>query len=89
MERRHEVTLLRKAIPGDSSYSAVLEFAYHSNFIILTCNRDDFLHLAATKPHRGVLIVIRRRTRGKERAALLSLIERACESGPKHNINFA
>ena len=65
----HEVTLLRKALPGDSPDEAVLRFAHEAGCTLITCNRDDFLHLAATKPHHGVVIIIRRknpwrRTRG-------------------------
>jgi hypothetical protein len=55
----------------------------------MTCNRDDFLHLAATQPHHGVVIVIRRRSRGEERAALLRLLDRAGETGLGNNVNFA
>jgi hypothetical protein len=44
----HGVTFLRKALPGDSADSAVLQFAYEHGCVILTCNRDDFLHLANT-----------------------------------------
>ncbi len=85
----HEVTLLRKALPDDSCDEAVLQFAHDSGCILLTCNRDDFLHLAATRPHHGVIVVIRRRSRGEERAALLRLIERAGETGLRNNVNFA
>ena len=85
----HNVTLLRKAIPGDSSDEAVLRFAHEASCILLTCNRDDFLHLAATKAHHGVVIVIRRRTRGDERAALFHLLERSGETGLRNNVNFA
>src|ERR1019366_2560210 len=73
----HDVTLLRKALPGDSSDEAVLRFAHEAGCVLLTCNRDDFLHLAATQPHHGVVIIIRRRTRGEERVALFWLLERA------------
>jgi predicted nuclease of predicted toxin-antitoxin system len=86
---RHDVTLLRKALPGDSSDKAVLRFAHEAGCILLTCNRDDFLHLAATEPHNGVVIVIRRRTRGEERVALFRLLERAGETGLGNNVNFA
>ena len=58
----HEVTLLRKALPGNSSDEAVLQFAHERGCLLLTCNRDDFLRLASTKPHCGIVIVIRRRT---------------------------
>ena len=85
----HDVTLLRKALPGDSSDKAVLRFAHEAGCILLTCNRDDFLHLAATEPHNGVVIVIRRRTRGEERVALFRLLERAGETGLGNNVNFA
>ena len=38
----HDLTL--------SSDEAVLQFAYQRGCELLTCNRDDFLHLAATRP---------------------------------------
>lgn len=85
----HNVTLLRQALPRDSSDEAVIRFAHGADCILLTCNRDDFLHLAATKPHHGVVIVIRRRTRGEERVALFRLLERAGKSGIRNNVNFA
>ena len=44
----HHVTLLRRALPGDSSDEAVLQFAHERGCVLLTCNRDDFLHLATT-----------------------------------------
>ena len=85
----HEVTLLRKALPGYSSDDAVLQFGYEGGCVLPTCNRDDFLHLAATRPHHGIVIVIRRRTRADERAALFRLLERAGETGLRDNVNFA
>jgi predicted nuclease of predicted toxin-antitoxin system len=85
----HDVTLLRKALPGDSSDEAVLQFAYDCGSLLLTCNRDDFLALAATAPHHGIVIVIRRRTRAEERAALFRLLQHAGETGLRNNVNFA
>jgi len=85
----HEVVLLRKALPGDSSDEAVLRYAHDAGCILLTCNRDDFLHLAATHAHHGVVIIIRRRTRGDERAASFRLLERAGDTGLRNNVNFA
>jgi predicted nuclease of predicted toxin-antitoxin system len=85
----HDVTLLRKAIPCDSSDEAVLQFAHERGCLLLTCNRDDFLHLAGKGPHHGIVIVIRRRTRADERAALFRLLERAGEIGLRNNVNFA
>jgi hypothetical protein len=88
-ELGHDVVLLRKALPGDSSDEAALRFAHNADCILLTCNRDDFLHLATTTAHHGVVIVIRRRTRGNERAALLRLLDRTGETGLRNNVNFA
>jgi predicted nuclease of predicted toxin-antitoxin system len=85
----HHVTLLRKAFPGDSSDEAVLQFAHDRGCLLLTCNRDDFLDLATRRPHHGIVIVIRRRTRADERAALFRLLERAGETGLGNNVNFA
>jgi predicted nuclease of predicted toxin-antitoxin system len=88
-ELKHEVTLLRKALPGNSSDEAVLQFAHERGCVLLTCNRNDFLHLATARPHHGIVIVIRRRTRADERAALFRLLERAGETGLRNNVNFA
>ncbi|MGA9623941.1 MAG: DUF5615 family PIN-like protein [Bryobacteraceae bacterium] len=52
----HDVTLLRRALPGDSSDEAVLQFADERGCLLLTCNRDDFLNLATTRPHPGIVI---------------------------------
>jgi hypothetical protein len=71
------------------SCESVLDAAFGSGCLPLTCNRDDFLQLAEQKPHRGIIIVIRRRTRAAERAALFRLLERAGETGLKNNVNFA
>jgi predicted nuclease of predicted toxin-antitoxin system len=85
----HDVTLLRKALPRDSSDEAVFRFAHEPGCILLTCNRDDFLHLAAAHPHHGIVIIIRRRSRGDERVALFRLLDRAGETGLRNNVNFA
>ncbi len=85
----HDVTLLRKALPESAPDQAVLEFAYEQGLLLLTCNRDDFLELANQQPHHGIVIVIRRRTRAAERAALFRLLDRAGSDGLQNNINFA
>jgi predicted nuclease of predicted toxin-antitoxin system len=85
----HDVTLLRQALPRDSSDQAVFRFAHEAGCLLLTCNRDDFLHLAATQPHHGIVIIIRRRSRGDERVALFRLLDRAGETGLRNNVNFA
>ena len=88
-ELTHQVVLLRKVLPEDASDESVLQFAHDNNCVPLTCNRDDFLQLAKHKPHHGVIVVIRRRTRAAERAALFRLLDSAGEAGLKGNINFA
>lgn len=85
----HDVTLLRNALPRDSSDEAVFQFVRGAGCILLTCNRDDFLHLAATQSHHGIVIIVRRRTRAEERAALFRLLDRAGETGIRNNVNFA
>ena len=84
----HDITVLRQVLRDESSDEAILEFAHDHGCVLLTCNRDDFLDLAAKKPHHGV-IVIRRRSRAEERAALFRLLERAGETGVRNNVNFA
>ena len=88
-ELAHEVILLRKVLPDDAADESVLQFAHDNDCLLLTCNRDDFLELAKRKPHLGIIIVIRRRTRAAERAALFRLLEKAGESGLRNNISFA
>ena len=85
----HEVTVLREALPEHASDEAVLRFAYDHGCLLVTCNRDDFIELATRQPHHGIVIVIRRRTRAAERAALFRLLERAGRIGLQNNINFA
>jgi len=36
----HDVTLLRKALPRDSSDEAVFRFAHEAGCMLLICNRD-------------------------------------------------
>jgi len=88
-ELTHQVVLLRKVLPEDASDESVLQFAHDNNCVLLTCNRDDFLQLAKHKPHHGIIVVTRRRTRAAERAALFRLLDSAGEAGLKGNINFA
>ena len=85
----HDVTLLRKALPRDSSDDAVFQFAQEAGSIVLTCNGDDFLHLAAAQAHHGIVIIVRHRTRAEERVALFRLLDRAGETGLRNNVNFA
>ena len=85
----HEVNLLRDVLPVDAKDVQVLALAAQRVLVLLTCNRDDFLELASKKPHAGIIIIVRRRTRAAECAALLRLLRAAGDSGILGNINFA
>jgi len=85
----HRIIRVREMLSGDASDAAVLDYAFEHDLIVITCNRDDFLRLAQVQPHRGIVIVIRRRSRAAERAALLRLLEGAGAEGLDNNINFA
>ncbi|HYR43831.1 MAG TPA: DUF5615 family PIN-like protein [Terriglobia bacterium] len=85
----HRVTRLREVLPKEAGDQQVLAYACQAKSILITCNRDDFLAQANSQPHCGIIILIRRRTRVAERAALVHLLDRASESGVLNNINFA
>jgi predicted nuclease of predicted toxin-antitoxin system len=75
-ELNHEILRVRDVLPPEAADSAVLQFAYDHNCLLITCNRDDFIKLTETRSHRGIIVLIRRKTRAAERAALLQLLER-------------
>lgn len=56
---------------------------------MVTCNRNDFLTLAAGRQHSGLIVVIRRRSALSEAGHLLELLGKAGASGLDGNINFA
>ena len=85
----HEVRRLREELPTDTPDADVLTHATRHEWLLITCNRDDFLALASGQTHAGMIILIRRRSRVAERAALLRLLERAGPEGLAGNINFA
>ncbi len=85
----HEVSFLRDILPATTPDEQVLSASISRAMILLTCNRDDFLALAADRAHPGIIVIIRRKSRMAEKAALLRLLERAGESGLAANINFA
>lgn len=85
----HEVFKLRELIDPQTTDEDVLRFAAKNNYVLITCNRDDFLAAAQKSSHAGLIILIRRRARIRERVALLRLLDRAGEEGIRENINFA
>jgi len=88
-ELGHEVLRLRDVLQQEADDPDVFQFAQEHGCLLVTCNRDDFIDLAKRQPHHGIIVIIRRRTRAAERAALFRLLERAGETGLKSNINFA
>jgi len=85
----HEVFKLRELIDPQTTDEEVLRFAAKNNYVLITCNRDDFLSAARTISHAGLIILIRRSSRVRERVALLRFLDKAGEEGIRENINFA
>ena len=85
----HAVLKLRAVLPRNASDEDVLGVATERECILITCNRDDFIALGRRVQHAGLIILIRRRTRALERAALVRLLDGAGEFGLRGNINFA
>ena len=85
----HEVRKLREIAPATVPDDEVLRLAIEQASVLITCNRDDFLALARSTSHAGVIILIRRRSRALERAALIRLLDNAGDAGIRGNINFA
>ncbi len=85
----HEVFKLRELIHPQTIDEEVLRFAGKNNYVLITCNRDDFLAAARKVSHAGLIILIRRNARVRERVALLRLLDQAGEQGIRKNINFA
>jgi predicted nuclease of predicted toxin-antitoxin system len=85
----HEVFKLRELIDPQTTDEEVLRFAAKNNYVLITCNRDDFLSAARTISHAGLIILIRRSSRVRERVALLRFLDKAGEEGVRENINFA
>jgi len=85
----HTVVLLREVLPNTTPDAEILAYAAHHELVMVTCNRDDFMALAQSQPHHGLIVLFRRKSRAAERAALIRLLEKAGEQGLAQNINFA
>lgn len=85
----HGVVRLRDVLPPTAKDEEVLERAASQQHVLITCNRDDFIGLAKTRPHHGIIVLIRRKSRMAERVALVNLLDRAGDAGVVGNINFA
>jgi len=80
---------LREVLSTTTSDEEIFQFTVKQELILISCNRDDFLNAAQKMVHAGLIILIRRRSRALERAALVRLLDQAGEAGIKGNINFA
>lgn len=88
--RGYDVVRLRELLPITTPDEAVWTHVLQATRIIISCNRAHYLTLAlATPEHPGLIVLIRRRTRQAECAAVLGLLQRAGENGLHGNINFA
>ena len=85
----HAVVKLREALSVTTPDDEVLLHAAARDCLLITCNRDDFFAAAGRVPHHGIIILIRRRSRALERAALVGLLDTAGEGGLRDNVNFA
>lgn len=85
----YKVVRLRDVLPIRTPDAEVLAHARCKGHVLITCNRDDYLTLAQSQPHCGIIILIRRKSRVAERAALVQLLDTAGESGIANNINFS
>ena len=85
----HQVVRLRQALPTTTKDDEVFRFANANDYILVTCNRDDFLSLIGEAPFSGLIVLVRRPRRALERAALVQLIERVGEAGLRGAIHFA
>ena len=85
----HGVSRLIEVLPVTTLDPEVFAHAKAHGLVTVTCNRKDFLPLAQTGPHPGLIILIRRKTRQAECARLLQLLRNAGDSGLTGNVNFA
>jgi len=85
----NEVIELREVLPVQATDPDVFNYARENDFILITCNRDDFLPFASRSANPGLIVLIRRRSRHAECANLLALLDRTGDSGLRNNINFA
>jgi len=85
----HTVVMLREVLPTTTPDSEVLAYAVAQGMILITCNRDDFVALAQSQAHHGIIVVFRRNSRTAERVALVRLLQNAGEQGLAKNITFA
>ena len=85
----HQVICLREVLPTTTTDDEVFRFANANDYLLVTCNRDDYLSLIGDTKFAGLIVLVRRPRRAMERAALVQLIERVGETGLRGAIHFA
>ena len=87
--RGHAVTCLREVQPTTTADADAWDWARAHSATFVSCNRNDVLALHPEGEHPGIVILVRRRTRQAEIAAMQKLLRGAREQGLANNINFA
>jgi predicted nuclease of predicted toxin-antitoxin system len=87
--RGHRVTCLREVLPTTATDAEAWEWARAQGAVFVSCNRKDALALRPEGEHPGIVILVRRRTRQAEIAAMQRRLTGAGEHGLVNNINFA
>ena len=82
-QERHEVIELRQVLPVQATDSDVFNYACENDFVVITCNRDDFLPFASRSANPGLIVLIRRRSRHAECA---NLQLRLCAFHPRNDL---
>lgn len=85
----HTAIRVVEVLPPTAPDAEVFAHARSRGWLVITCNRHDFLPLAEATPRPGLVILVRRRTRHSECAHLLRLLRGSGESGLTGNVNFA
>ena len=83
------VTCLREVPPTTATDSDAWQWAVTHDTVFVSCNRNDVLALRPEGQHPGIIILVRRRTRQAEIAAMQKLLTGAGKQGSGNNINFA
>lgn len=87
--RGHVVTCLRDVLPVTTTDSEALAWARAHDSTLVSCNRRDYLALRPEGEHPGIVVLVRRRTRQAEIAAMQKLLTGAGAQGLANNITFA
>jgi len=85
----HSAVRIVECLPVTTPDAEVFAHAKGQGWLMVTCNRRDYLPLTKAGPHPGLIVLIRRKTRQAECARLLRLLRNAGESGLAGNVNFA